>query len=260
MDCHCCDYFLYRVLGKDSDAVMNKDGYLLAQDRVVYQPKDRNSLPHAIQVTHKPVALRRDPVYPGTKLNYVVQVGAIVVPLEKVFFQYEGVTITFFRVEFNPSDSPECLVSGWLLDYSPGAKQKVLCPVRSRQKMSRMERTALEMATAEPNAPRGRWYTGNPRPERLPNKIRILGKTLAVREAPKYPGKKLLFGFDVGDTLRPLEHKTVTYKSQHGKLFVTSKENSVINFYRVEFNSGQQGWLLDYSPGNNMRTLEIFYQ
>jgi len=255
----CCDYCLYRAFGKDPNSVINRDGYLLAQDRVVYKPERLDSLPYAIQVTLKPVALRRDPKYPGTKLRHVVPVGTFLKPLEKVFFQHDGVKITFFRVEFNPSDNPESLVVGWLLDYSPGAKQNVLRAVRSWQGMSRTERSALEM-TADVKVPRGRWYRGNPRPERLPEKIRVIGKTLAVRDSPEYPGKKQLYGFDVGDVLKPLEHKVVTYKNPHAKIYVTSHENTVINFYRVEFNHGQQGWLLDYSPGNDKRTLEIFYQ
>jgi len=257
----CCDYCLYRVFGANPDSVENKDGYfLLAQDRVVYQPEKSDSLPLAVQVTFKPVALRRDPKYPGTKLGYLVPVGTFLKPLEKVFFQYEGVQITFFRVEFHPHDNPESVVSGWLLDYSPGCKQNVLHVVRSRQGMSGMERSALEMATAESKVPKGRWFKGNPRPERVPDKIRVIGKTLAVRESPQYPGKKQAFGFEVGDILKPLEHKIIIKQSSHSKLYVTSNENTVINFYRVEFIHGQQGWLMDYSPGNDKRTLEIFYQ
>lgn len=256
----CCNYCLYRVFGANPDSVINKDGYLLAQDRVVYQPERLDSLPFAVQVTFKPVTLRRDPRYPGTKLGYSVPVGTFLKPLEKVFFQYEGVQITFFRVEFRPHDNRQSLVCGWLLDYSPGCKQYVLHVVRSRQGMSGMERSALEMATAVPKVPGGRWFRGNPRPDRLPDKIRVIGKTLAVRESPQYPGKKQEFGFDVGDILKPLEHKIVINKTAHAKLFVSSNENAVINFYRVEFNRRQQGWLLDYSPGNDTRTLEIFYR
>lgn len=252
----CCDYCLYRAFGRIPD---NENGYLLANDRVEYQQDGSDVLPYALKVTLKPVALRRDPKYPGTKLRYVVPVGSFLKPLEKATFQHEGVEITFFRVQFNPSDNPESLVSGWLLDYSPGEKENVLLSV-SRYEMSAMERGALVRATAESNVPRGQWYRGNPNPGSLPDKIRVIGKTLAVRKSPEYPGKKLPCGFDVGDVLKPLEQKIVTYKNPRAKIYVTSNENSVINFYRVEFNEGEQGWLLDYSPGNDKRTLEIFYR
>jgi len=268
----CCDYCLYRAFGRNPDGIENDNGYLLAHDRVEYKQESSDArrkpdaikegsdtLPYAIKVTHKAVALRRDPTYPGTKLRYVVPVGSFLKPLEKATFQHEGVKITFFRVQFNPSDNPESLVSGWLLDYSPGAKEYVLCAV-GKYEMSTMERGALVRATAVSNVPRGKWYRGNPDPGCLPDKIKVIGKTLAVRKSPEYPGKKLPCGFDVGDILKPLEQKIVTYKSPRAKFYVTSNENSVINFYRVEFNDGQEGWLLDYSPGNDQRTLEIFYQ
>jgi len=251
--CYCC---LNRWYYK-----RNADETLLDQGRVAYTSDDLKSLPHAIQVTFKQITLRRDPVYPGTKLRYVVPVGTFLKPLEKVFFEYEGVKITFFRVEFKPPDSPDSLVAGWLLDYSPGAKEYVLRAVRSRDVMSQLERRAMEMATVKSNVPSAKWYRGNPRSTSLPHKIRIIGKTLAVRESPKYPGNKLLWGFDVGTILKPLEHKIVTCKGGYmSKLYVTSKENTVINFYRVEFNGREQGWLLDYSPGDDMRTLEILYR
>jgi len=255
----CCDYCLYRVFGKNPESVVNKDGYLLGRDRVLYNPENESSLPYAVQVTYKPISLRRDPKYPGTKLRYVVPVGTFLKPLEKAFFWHQDVKITFFRVEFKPPDKSDTLVSGWLLDYSPGAGTKVLRAVRSRQPMSVAELGALNSAGADDEIPEGQWYKGNPRPECLPNKIRIIGKTLAVRESPEYPGNKLLFGFDVGNVLRPLEHKLFTYQTGHGKVFATTKENTVINFYRVEFNDRQQGWLLDYSPGDSKRTLEIIY-
>ena len=90
----------------------------------------------------------------------------------------------------------------------------------------------------------------------LPHLVRVVGDGLSVRQSPEYISPKLDTGrfhkthIDLGEELTPLEHRQEVH------------ESVVINFYRVRVTvAGQdrQGWLLDYSPGQCRRTLEILY-
>ena len=105
----------------------------------------------------------------------------------------------------------------------------------------------------------GQWCACAPRTEVLPDMIRVIGEGLSIREKPRYDSKKIgkkLFSklqLEEGTEQRPLEHQEEIYGGY------------LINFYRIEFNIDglrgrmHQGWLLDYSPGQSRRTLEIMY-
>jgi len=247
----------------------SEEGYVQAQDTLPlpfmgnseYDPEDPKSLPMAVQVEYKDLSIRASPQYPGSKLSVQAPLGSFWVPRSKSFVQYKGTRLTFFEIEFQDG---EALKRGWLLSYSPHEKQTLLKFLRSApQGFSPGEELnlgqALGLLAESEVAPKGEWYEGHPKKDRLPSSIEVIGKNLTMRHDPEYPGQKMDLYAELGWEGRPLEHREFLYKGGW-----TSSSNTVINFYRVEvksplFDKSVQGWLLDYSPGESKRTLKIKY-
>ena len=93
----------------------------------------------------------------------------------------------------------------------------------------------------------GTWAEAIPMTHRAPDAVRVTHKRQALREAPKYPGSKINDSYcELGSELAVVEHQVFAYKEIR------------INCYRVN-DGGVDGWLLDYSPGEDLTMLEIKY-
>ena len=113
------------------------------------------------------------------------------------------------------------------------------------------------MSNADDASPPIGWNISPPWNGHCPDRLRVIGKEAACREAPAYPGKKIGVGmFDTGlhidegaEIKGVLEHQEVRY------------EGRVLNFYRVpvEHPIHNQAWIVDYSPNDKIRLLEIQY-
>ena len=106
-------------------------------------------------------------------------------------------------------------------------------------------------------SPRIGWFVGNPWNGQRPDRLHVIGKKAACREAPAYPGTKIGVGMldtglhiDEGAEIKDvLEHKEIIY------------EGRVLNFYRVPiiYEGRCHAWIMDYSPNDKIDLLEIRY-
>ena len=111
------------------------------------------------------------------------------------------------------------------------------------------------MNTCDEDSPPIGYFAGSPWNGKLPDKLLVVGKRAACREAPEYPGVKVeesLFStglhLDVGEVIHDaLEHREFNYKGQ------------VLNFYRLAI-PGREAWLVDYSPNDEIELLHIKYE
>lgn len=107
----------------------------------------------------------------------------------------------------------------------------------------------------EDDSPPIGYFAGSPWNGRLLDKLLVVGKRAACREAPEYPGVKVEEGLfstglhlDVGEVIHDaLEHRGFNYKGQ------------VLNFYRLAIPS-REAWLVDYSPNDKIELLHIKYE
>ena len=113
------------------------------------------------------------------------------------------------------------------------------------------------MSNADASPPIG-WNVSPPWNGHKPDRLHVIGKEAACREAPAYPGKKISQGFlntglhiDVGAEIKDvLEHQEFLYKGR------------VLNFYRVPIaidGHPAHTWIMDYSPNDEISLLEIQY-
>ena len=167
------------------------------------------------------------------------------------------------------ADGQMAFYRGWIIDFANADVTAIEVTFEDR-----LEAAARRLSTEEAREMRealvgesvtgsmlGGWIQSSPLHGKLPHLVRVVGDGLSVRQPPEYNNDKLgsLFldrimnnkaHIDIGEELTPLEHRQEVH------------ESVVINFYRVRVTVAghdRQGWLLDYSPGQCRRTLEILY-
>ena len=94
----------------------------------------------------------------------------------------------------------------------------------------------------------GVWCEASPMPHRPPDLVKVINKKQAVRKGPKYPGKKQSDSYcEVDSEWEVWDHQIFEY------------EGVRIHCYRINCAGEEAGWLLDYSPGEDMSMLKIQY-
>ena len=85
-------------------------------------------------------------------------------------------------------------------------------------------------------------------PHRPPDFLQVINKKQAVREGPKYPGKKHNDSYcEVDSEWEVWDHHIFEY------------EDVRIHCYRINYAGEEAGWLFDYSPGEDMSMPKIQY-
>jgi len=228
--------------------------------------------PALIRVAFRPLDIHFEPDLDSSKLIFDAPLGSFWVPIAVGRVEWGGRLRMAYQIEKHlpaNADGQMAFYRGWIVDFAGSDVSAIEVTFEDR-----LEAAARRLSTEEAREMRealagesvtgsmlGGWIQSSPLHGQLPHLVRVVGDGLSVRQSPEYNSDKLCTGFldkimnnkthiDLGEELTPLEHRQEVH------------ESVVINFYRVRVTvAGQdrQGWLLDYSPGQCRRTLEILY-
>lgn len=237
---------------------------------------DMGIKPALIRVTFSPLSIYQEADLHSSLLDFNAPLGSFWVPtaVAKIECGQDGTRMAY-QVEKHliaNEQGEKVFHRGWIFDYAAGSSSsRIDVTFQNRlaaaaRMLSREEavdmKEAIDASFDMRSSVVGGWTEGSPMDGQLPDLIRVKGEGLSVRVGPEYLSEKIgSTGFwgkvtgrkthlDVGEELTPLEHRQTMYDS------------IVINFYRVRViveDKEQQGWLLDFSPGQERRTLQILY-